>query len=91
VLCFYLYFAEFGEVVAGLLVLKVVRTLVGSVFGLLLFVSFLCWEVASVYLGFVMYGAVVCCAGGLYNSVVERVLWIAQILNCATVVLVVAL
>jgi hypothetical protein len=70
-LCFYLYFAEFGEVVAGLLVLKVVRALVGSAFGLLPFVSFLCWEVARVYLGFVMYRAVGCCAGGLYNSTVE--------------------
>jgi hypothetical protein len=74
VLCFYLYFAKFGEVVAGLLVLKVVRIFVGSVFGLLLFASFLCWEVASVYLGFVVYRTVGCCAGGLYNSVVERVL-----------------
>jgi hypothetical protein len=74
VLCFYLYFAKFGEVVASSLVLKVVRTLVGSVFRLLLFASFLCWEVASVYLSFVIYKAVGCCAGGLYNSVVEQVL-----------------
>jgi hypothetical protein len=71
VLYFYLYFAEFGEVVAGSLVLKVVGIFVGSVFGLLLFVFFLCWEVASVYLGLVMYGAVGCCTGGLYNSAVE--------------------
>jgi hypothetical protein len=74
VLCFYLYFAEFREVVASSLVLKVVRILMGSAFGLLLFVSFLCWEVASVYLSFVIYRAVVCCAGSLYNSVIERVL-----------------
>jgi hypothetical protein len=71
VLCFYLYFAKFGEVVAGSLVLKVVRIFVGSAFGLLLLVSFLCWEVARVYFSFVMYGAVGCCAGGLYNSTVE--------------------
>jgi hypothetical protein len=74
VLYFYLYFAEFGEVVASLLVLKVVRALVGSVFRLLLFVSFLGWEVASVYLSFVIYRVVGCCTGSLYNSVIERVL-----------------
>jgi hypothetical protein len=90
-LCFYLYFAEFGEVVTGLLVLKVVRILVGSVFRLLLFASFLCWEVASVYLSFVMYRAVGCCAGSPYNSVVERVLWVAQILNYAIVIFVITL
>jgi hypothetical protein len=90
-LCFYLYFAKFREVVTSLFVLKVVRILVGSAFGLLLFASFLYWEVASVYLGFVMYRAVGCCVGSLYNSVVERVLWVAQILNCAMVILVVAL
>jgi hypothetical protein len=74
VLCFYLYFTKFREVVASSLVLKVVRILVGSVFRLLLFVFFLYREVASVYLGFVMYRAVGCCVGGLYNSVIERVL-----------------
>jgi hypothetical protein len=73
-LCFYLYFAKFREVVAGLLVLKVVRALVGSAFRLLPFASFLGWKVASVYLSFVIYRAVGCCTGGLYNSVVERVL-----------------
>jgi hypothetical protein len=90
-LCFYLYFAEFGEVVASSFVPKVVRTLVSSAFRPLPFASFSCWEVASVYLSFVMYRAVGCCAGGLYNSVVERVLWVAQIPNYAIVILVVAL
>jgi hypothetical protein len=90
-LYFYFYLAEFGEVVASSLVLKVVRTLIGSAFRPLPFVSFLCWEVASVYLGFVVYRAVGCCAGGPYNSVVERVSWIAQIPSCATVIFVIAL
>jgi hypothetical protein len=70
-LCFYLYFAKFREVVTGLLVLKVVRIFVGSVFRLLLLVSFLYREVACVYLSFVMYRVVGCCVGGLYNSTVE--------------------
>jgi hypothetical protein len=90
-LCFYLYFAEFREVVASLLVLEVVGALVVSAFGPLLLTAFLCWEVASVYLGFVVYRAVDCCAGSLYNSAIEWVPWIAQIPNCATVIFVVAL
>jgi hypothetical protein len=41
VLCFYLYFTKFREVVASLFILKVVRIFIGSVFRLLPFVSFL--------------------------------------------------
>jgi hypothetical protein len=71
VLYFYLYFAEFRKVVASLLVLKVVRALIVSAFRLLLLTAFLYWEVASVYLSFIVYRAVDYCAGSLYNSAIE--------------------